>query len=354
MEKYRKFGDAATGVNPFIFTHKPTLLSTAAAALLFPLRCVLGLLLCLLLFVVDLLMHSARKFFIAGIVTPYLLFPLQSVLSQLFLFSMCNLLVRQRVFPRIGPSGGSVNGPAAGDVLLCNMQSPLDVFVLLGTGGLSSWRMPYCYVAYFCHNAPHVVHFGPNPFQRWKTLFHVLYSTTRGYLVNTVAETETLTVDLTSVQRQALKLGVPVVFFAEGTTTNGRGVLQFPTVKLLSPRVFLVSLRYTSPALNAIIDNITCGGKILFSWSALIGSGDSPLFPEALVTLHKDPVLVSSGPEGAVLTKADALDVREKLANGVSYGNRNVVCVPLQLQGRNKHDFAVYFHSFGKGATSEK
>jgi hypothetical protein len=363
MEKYRKFGDAATGVNPFIFKHNATILSTVLAVVFFPFRLVLALIIALLLFVVDMGLHSARKFFIAGIVTPYLLFPLQSLLGQLFLLAIGNVTVSQRVFPRqAGPQGQLSAGvlPGPGDVIMCNMQSPLDVTVLLATGGLSALRIPYMHVAFFCHNAPHIVSVGPNPFQRWKAMFHVMYSASRRYLATAAAsDVEKVTVDLTSVQRQALKLGIPVLLFGEGTTTNGHGILQLPAAKLLTPRVFVVSLRYTSPALPCIIDHIRSTIMVLFSWSALLGSNYSPTFPAAIVTFHKDTVAaavsgVSEGDGTYVLGRSAANEIRERMASGVSYGNRNVVCVPVQLQGRNKHEFAEYYHTFGKGAAGSQ
>ncbi|PWV09876.1 hypothetical protein C3747_74g114 [Trypanosoma cruzi] len=38
MEKYRKYGDAATGINPFVLMRTPTTFSVVVAAVLFPLR----------------------------------------------------------------------------------------------------------------------------------------------------------------------------------------------------------------------------------------------------------------------------------------------------------------------------
>ena len=355
MEKYRKFGDAATGVNPFVFTHKPTIVSNVLAAVLFPFRLLIGLVLALLLLLTDFLLQAARNFFIAPLLTPYVLHPLQSLIGQLFLFVMANLQVKQRVFPKLG-SAGAPPSPRSGDVVLCNMQSPLDIFVLLATGGLSAWKMPYCIAAFFCHNQPYVVHFGPNPFQRWQVLRHVLYSTTRSYLQSAVDDTESVVVDLTALQRQAAKLGVPILLFPEGTTTNGRGVLLFPKLKIVAagagttPQVHLLSLRYTSPSLNVIIDSYKSWLGVIYSWSSLVGNSAFPSFPEALVTLHKQPV--EMGDDSSSGSTSWTRDVREKIAQGVSYGNRNIVCLPVSLQGKHKHDFAVYYHSFGKGSST--
>ena len=280
MEKYRKFGDASTGINPFIakggvgsgsgvvaaatggigsFSSAsaiPPMFVTVLAAVVFPIRLLVLLVVAAVLGVFDMLSRMMYTFGV-GFAADLLLYPFIGILTRLWLLVAAGVVVRQRIYPIRGSTNVTVeNGakalddtigaPKAGDVVIANLVSPLDFLAITSCGSIlppflsgakpsvsssspSFWRMPSCLCVFIAHREPTVISFGPNPWQRWQVFRHVMHSTTSQYLKGESRGLQTNEViDLTLIQRRAKRMGIPVLLFPEGTPSNGQGMLQCP------------------------------------------------------------------------------------------------------------------------------
>ena len=280
MEKYRKFGDAATGINPFIakggvgsgsgvvaaatggigsFSSSsvmPPLVVTVLAAILFPVRLLVLFAIAAVLGVFDMLSRMMYTFGM-GFAADFLLYPFSGLLTRMWLLVAAGVVVRQRIYPirgstNITTENGAkalddvVGAPKAGDIVIANLVSPLDFFAITSCGSIlppflsgakpsvassspSFWRMPSCLCVFLGHQEPTVITFGPNPWQRWQVFRHVVHSTTRRYLTGDSKKLDAgEVIDLTLIQRRAKRMGIPVLLFPEGTPSNGQGMLQCP------------------------------------------------------------------------------------------------------------------------------
>ncbi|EAN80200.1 uncharacterized protein TEOVI_000911100 [Trypanosoma equiperdum] len=304
MEKYRKFGDAATGINPFISMKTPTAFSTLFAAVLFPVRCVIAVVIMSLLFLVD--TFNYLFYLLPGLSSlSHLLFGgLQRGLLRGLLFSLGNVSIA-RV-----PTSGSLS-PSAGDVVVANLQSVWDMCVIE-----VAEQIPLFVAAFYggkAGSSPEkskkdedgtLFVMKPSPLQRWRVWWHI-YNTGTSTFLSTVADDssnahsgEALPIDITLLQRRCHRLGVPLVLFAEGSCTNGKGMLNISPIRVgVTPARLLVSaLSYDTAALHTVVRPHSVL-SYLFSMSAsLYGSRDpawySPQFPTAtarLASVGTDP-----------------------------------------------------------------
>ncbi|ESL10599.1 hypothetical protein TRSC58_01665 [Trypanosoma rangeli SC58] len=316
MEKYRKFADAATGINPFALVRSPTTISLVIAAALFPLRLTGALLLLLLLFVLDVLAYAF--FLVPGMscVSRLLLAPCQRGLLRGLLFAGGNLsLTREspKTVAMANAAGGDA-APAAGDVVVVNMQSPWDMCVLEVAG-----LLPLCIVAFYVGGAATtaiagasakktdddgssdgLLVVGPSPLQRWRVWWHIYGTGTVEFLRAAAAcggsgagnsgHNESV-VHLTTLQQRCERLGVPLIFFPEGSCTNGKGMLlTAPLQTRATPRrVFVAAIDYDTTAVHTVLRPRRLL-SFFFSMSApLHGSRDpawySPPFPVATLRM---------------------------------------------------------------------
>ncbi|RNF09359.1 acyltransferase [Trypanosoma rangeli] len=347
MEKYRKFADAATGINPFALVRSPTTLSLVIAAALFPLRLAGALLLLLpLLFVLDVLVYAF--FLVPGMscVSRLLLAPCQRGLLRGLLFAGGNLgLTRES--PKtvaMANAAGRDAAPAAGDVVVVNMQSPWDMCVLEVAG-----LLPRCIVAFYVGGAATtttagasakktdddgsssdgLLVVGPSPLQRWHVWWHIYGTGTVEFLRAAAAcggsgagnsGHNGSVVHLTRLQQRCERLGVPLIFFPEGSCTNGKGMLiTAPLRTRTAPRrVFVAAIDYDTTAVHTVLRPRRLL-SFLFSMSAsLHGSHDpawySPPFPVATLRMA---VLTASPPtatgEGDTAVVWESAKVRQAL-----------------------------------------
>nr|CCD17698.1 unnamed protein product [Trypanosoma congolense IL3000] len=326
MEKYRKFGDASTGINPFISMQTPTTISMVVSAFVFPLRCVFAVGFVLLLLVVD---AFAYLFFVVpglSFVSHQLIAKLQRLLVRCLLFGLGNICVVQGDTPRLV-------APSAGDVVVANLQSVWDMFVIEVAG-----RLPLFVVAFYAGGAVpprstgkkevgSLIVMEPSPLQRWRVWWHI-YNTGSLAFLRAAASGDggTVPLDVTALQKRYRRLGVPLVLFAEGTCSNGKGVLSTSPLVVGAPpaRMVASAVDYDTAALHTVVRprNVFVH---LFSMSAsLYGSRDpawySPQFPTATVRLAAVTLNTSSGAaEDTVMV--DSVKFRQTLC-GVSRSRR--------------------------------
>lgn len=283
MEKYRRFADAATGINPFVANvgigsgsgvvaastggigtfnssnATPNIIVTLLAIVFFPIRLAVIFVIALLLFVLEAVADIFRRIGLQLIIGDFLLQPLIILLSRLLLTVAAALSINRRIFPaRPNPSMTIGNGaqalddvvltPKPGDVVMSNLVTPFDWMILqaattltpslflpssvasgntgggINTTAANAWRVPNALVVFVSHKEPRLISFTPGPFQRWAVFQHILKTTTEAYLAEGDVGPSPV-VDLSPLQEKAAKMGVPLVVFPEGTTSNGKSVL---------------------------------------------------------------------------------------------------------------------------------
>lgn len=324
MEKYREFGDKATGINPFTAVIAPKPWGLASAAVMFPLRLFFCTAFALLLFVTDCLawpLHVLRL----GLIGAVLLGPLQRLWLRGGLFFAGHVGVVRR---EGGPRDRDL--PRGGDLLFANLQSVWDAPVLEVALGLT------CYAVAFPVPAScggwDVKVFGPSPWQRWAVAGHIRRTGTLDYVTAAAAAAGgkgAAVADLAAAQCKYSR--VPVVFFAEGTCSNGKGVLAFaaPFTAMgnnhrtaagmanagkrgrkkknsdddddddvggddSKPLVSVAAITYDTPAVQNVTSEVEGPLAYLFRVGKLVcgttsPAWGSPLFPSALVQ-HRGPL----------------------------------------------------------------
>ena len=278
MEKYRRFADAATGINPFVAkvgigsgagvvaassgigtfqssNIAPHFLVTGLAYLFFPIRIIVIAALALVLFILEAIGEGLRRIGLQTVVGDFTTTPLALLTARALLAVCAALSVRRRTYPlRKSPSvtigngaeaiDGAVLTPLAGDVVISNLVTPFDWMALqaatplrpwlltptakaMETNGVTenAWRVPSALVAFVCHHKePRLVSFPPGPLQRWRVFLYILSTTKKEYLAEG-AVGPSLVVDVSGLQATAKALGVPLVVFPEGTTSSGQTML---------------------------------------------------------------------------------------------------------------------------------
>ncbi|EAN93251.1 hypothetical protein C3747_128g12 [Trypanosoma cruzi] len=315
MEKYRKYGDAATGINPFVLMRTPTTFSVVVAAVLFPLRLTGALLFLTALVVLDVVAYFF--FLIPGMscVSWCLLAPCQRELLRCLLFALGNVGIT-RASPRATAVANAAGGdatPVAGDVVVVNMQSVWDMCVLEVAG-----RLPLCVVAFYIggaagansggdankkktdHDSRHdtLLVMEPSPFQRWRVWWHIYHTGSLEFLRAAAggdcgdykSNTEPV-LHLAALQQRCERIGVPIVLFAEGSCTNGKGMLRTSPlwVRTAPRRVFVCAVDYDTTAVHTVLRPHRLLSFIFLMSASLHGSRDpawySPPFPTATVRM---------------------------------------------------------------------
>lgn len=253
MEKYRSTADLSTGVHPFIPSADNTGLGSrlVCAICLLPARCcavVIGVALasggCLIAVVIGVLSRAMGR---ACVRISHRL----GLRFVLFGFGVWKYSSPTLERPR---SRACVidSPPGHGDLIVCNHSSYLDpiylsctyspVFVQATAGGslvqISLWKAVLLASTGVADKKDHEI--GPAV----------------GSLANVAAFS-------------AKRRNGPTVIFAEGTTTNGAGVLRFPFLQFGKARVFALGLRY-SPSRA---ESFTVGSVLLHALRRLTSRG---------------------------------------------------------------------------------
>lgn len=235
MEKYKKFTDAATGINPFIQPAAPSVFRYLFAVPLLPV--VLLVLLFGELIIVSLeTLHALSALLGLSGALRILSIPLMYAVTRAQLLCLYTGTVKYSVSPA---SGKETDLPTLqnGDVVIVNLQSPLDVLALLAT-----------------FPGTHFMYVFPAPLKEtsqwaksWTLHRYAAFAKIASGAPQRVQDNAVIAphIDLSGLQRQAKTLGRVVCFFAEGTTSNGRGVLQLPYGLQMDGQPTIVGLTYS-------------------------------------------------------------------------------------------------------------
>ncbi|KPI86395.1 hypothetical protein ABL78_4546 [Leptomonas seymouri] len=319
MEKFRHFGDAATGIHPFTFVISPTTLGRVGATSMFPVRLLFSAVFFLLLLITDTLLWVLYSAYL-GVIGRLLLAPLQRAWILGLLFFIGHILPEQPATIAQPPSNGPTTSDAtsrqvrAGDVVVCNLQSVWDAPVLEVMLAQPYHAICFPDVTVTEGLAPGLRVFWPSPLQRWKVFNFVRHTGTLNFLTaqqSGSAAQQTLTkkgdeLPLYRVQDAAAKAGIPVWWFGEGTCSNGKGLLPMPAAIFRSSdpapaasaaeaargALYVATVQYDSPALQNVLGKDVEGllralfrtGVLLYGSTAPAWS--SPFFPSAEVTFR--------------------------------------------------------------------
>ncbi|AIN95966.1 hypothetical protein LPMP_090500 [Leishmania panamensis] len=356
MEKFRHFGDAATGIHPFTFVIAPTSAGRIASICMFPIRLLLSTVFVLLLLVTDTLLWVFHAAYL-GLLGRLLLAPLQRAWLRGLLFFIGHILPEQPAVlvkpqQQNGEASSSSRAVRAGDLVVCNLQSVWDALVLevVLAQPYHAICFPDATTTAEAGATPGLRVFWPSPMQRWKVW---AYTRRTGSLVFLTAQqpgnadqqaiqkkTETTELPLYRVQKAAARAGVPVWWFGEGTCSNGRGLLLMPTVTCMSAAphkasaecvVHLATIQYDSPALQNVLGDDSEGFfEALFRTGVLLygsttSAWASPFLTSAEVT-YRSARLARATPSMAAESKSTASVCYWTLSTPVLLELRNVMC----------------------------
>lgn len=358
MEKFKRHADAATGVNPFVTTEQPGAVSVGLQCLLFPFRMLVAAVLAVVILILEMPLHAMRKIGL-GAVAAVVLHPVLALLVRLQLLAACNMLVLSKPFPPRPSASVCGSGPSArddaqgsprpGEVVVCNMQSPLDLLAIMSLGVAGGWSMPTCLVAFPLPDGT-TMEMKPSPFQKLKVLRHVLWTGAEAFF--RIAEQRSqrggdgaLRIDVALLQQRARRMRCPLLYFAEGTCGNGRGLLAFPTFACEGP-LHLVALHYSSQQVHTVTKDRAMGGsKFLFR----IGAGVRGLFGFQTCTAL---LLRSSGVPAADATYSDAWAnaLRSKLCAALTAQDSRSGCKPVASGFAQKGAFVRHWWEVQGGA----
>jgi hypothetical protein len=382
MEKFRKWGDAATGINPFVYPADtlPAVTRIVQVWLLFPVRLALAVILLLLLFILDTLAHTLRVVYL-GMLARYTFTPLGSFVARVVLFLLGGgLTSRFRILPpKPQPVAGrddALAAPKAGDLILCNLLSPLDVLAIrcaLPTvfSGASEWAGALERGAIFAFYDPlggargaPIADFCPSPFQLWKAARFIRHLAKPEVILrmehsvpsSSLSEVPPLPVD--ALQRRAVRLGIPVILFAEGTTSNGRAIMPFPrlqistrqaTSKAAPQQIYLSAVHYPhAPAAACVLDKSSTPLPFLSNCCARNEMGSQATWTIARPSAAMDMSVYVNGADAATATDYTTtapwlLDCRSRMCALVQYRNPGVVCKPVTAGVHEKVGFVKQF-----------
>jgi hypothetical protein len=275
MEKYKRFTDVATGINPFTgpSTSDPSLPRRLIAALLFPFAFFIALICGFCFFALRTIAYVLWSAGLTVIATPLHWIAVKTFVSVLyggFAFGRITSNLYPAVRSSLSTKNDVASRPAPGDVIIVNSQSPLDILAL---------QMAYPATALqFCFPTVAVVLPGDTTRtdlpDREAIVTHLNLANAMSYVLQWSRPSPSpdrppslppvRDFDISATQRQARKSGTVVVFFAEGTTTNGRGILSLPRMMLeSSQQLHIAALSYT----NAYHALVLPSGSGLLAWS---------------------------------------------------------------------------------------
>jgi hypothetical protein len=223
--------------------------------------------------------------------------------------------------PKNGPAADAARRFAAGDVVLCNLQSALDPFVIEATIG----RPAMFVFASTVGGTPADVHDSP-----WAAARRALRAPSASAPTTALA-------DLASLRTAAAARGVVVVFFPEATTSNGRGVLRFAnaSITVSAGRSFselrVMGITYgNASATNCVIPEgfalfwLRCLGRSAFRG---VDVAVTVARPAVVAEAAANATVAGTGPTPAILASPPLQHV---LADAVSFERTvDAACRPL-------------------------
>ena len=239
MEKYSRHKDVATSINPFVPPAEsvcfPTRLTTVAwVARLVPaaVRFMLFFLCVCLIEVVIAFDEGCVPLHLHYVTRPLLYRPLMMLLTRVALWLGASTAVATHFFPNARAASGNRDDvsapwpPQPGDAIICNLQSPLDVLVLLGL----STSQPLTFVF---PNDDGSAAGTQSQLRSFRSVVRAMnfvcrIADCRGKRKSNGAASAESGYDLSFRQRACRdRAATAMVFFPEETTTNGRGMLRF-------------------------------------------------------------------------------------------------------------------------------
>ena len=245
MEKYKRFTDAATGINPFVPLPRPSsVVATTVALVVAPLATLIGLLFLAVQVLLDELFVVFHAMFLGPVFGPLLYAPLTALCTRVCLLCFAHAFLRRHCYPPRAAVGrqDEPTAPAAGDVVFVNCQSALDA--LTAQAAFPARPLLFAAPHFATADGPHV--------GVWSTRSKVAAMAwiLRRAAPPAVVKIDDAKVDFTATQAAAKKAGLVVAAFAEGATSNGKGVLRLPQV-LCAGAVHVAPATYANGAHTA-------------------------------------------------------------------------------------------------------
>lgn len=349
MEKYKRFTDGPTGINPFTgpATEAPTTARLVIAWVIAVPLLALPLLLVLALYVVLTVLTTLLPLSFIALPLRWLCMKL-CVAPLLWMFSWSTL--SRTTYPAQKSSlsargDDGVQTPSPGDVILVNCQSPLDVLAVQ----LAYPRYPltYCF--------PSVAHAlgtetGPtndvDAIRREPGVFRAMtfmlsWAAPSPMIEKPTNLPPTRCFDMTINQLSAEKAGRVLVLFAEGASSNGRGILSIPPLMFSKAhKMHIAALSYSNPRHALVLPH----GGSLPSW--LVKCLSQSLFRSASIDVAS--VRSTSNPSFPAAFSAEwSSALQSRLALAASF-NRSVdsPCRALATTATDKRFFLAYWNLY--------
>lgn len=383
MEKFKRFTDPPSGINPYVPRLQASAVARVSTFVCFPLRPVLALPFVVLLFVADFLVLVLRLVGLT-VVANAVVGPPRAFLLRGLLWAMAGLALKRRCFPPRPFAGAAAAAdalpgtvaatdeppvPKPGDVVLCNCQSTVDVlalealfpekavpfrFVFPKRAEGSTEKIAFTQCTSVWAAMSHVAHMSraadtmaagdgsvsdtpvaaPTPLSK---VFQQPVAAPAGG-AQMVTPFSLCNADLVPLQERALADGVALVVFAEGVTTNGRGLLAFPSIRCRE-RLHLVTLQYDASSVPTVVPaslmsdlfRMPMGGSAL----GLLG------MPSGCHGTIVRPSVVP--PAQTVFSPVWSNDVRSVMCRAACSHNSQVLCKALSVSVDEKHAFQKHW-----------
>lgn len=318
MEKYRKFADAPTGIQPFVSIVSPAKKTVVLTFIMFPMRMLFCTVFFALILLSDIICYAFYTLYLSFIPKLLLLELLRHFFLRGFFFFLGHVLPRAAMHHGNSSSHHNGTGKSStqgagthrlrrGDVLVVNLQSPWDAMIVE-----VALSLPYYAVAFPCLppsssrstqqtkqrrsrssssglerngnsmdvngakkkngntsgiEERRVKVFLPGPLQRWRVFYYILYTSSSEYLeiqssaIEAAASgdgakpaarssegdssTPNAMINLgLHAQYSANRYGVPLLYFLEGTCSNGKGILSAPSFSCYEAGAFQPSRKH--------------------------------------------------------------------------------------------------------------
>jgi hypothetical protein len=353
MEKFKRFTDRATGVNPFTPRYNSTAASRIVNGFFLPIRVVLAVLVFALILLVQPLTMLLRSVGLAAL-SVALPGPLLVYLHRTLLGLLFHVVLDRSWYPakpsasafdlnptlagegtaagkKIKATDDTSGTPKPGDVIVANLQSPLDALVLEALYPTGTSAFQYVFPQFQQDSETKKVSLTPVVKYGKIAAMNYIFSgcasevTQKQLEVAGASAIANFNLDVSGLQAIAKKQGAVLVLFAEGTPTNGRGLLQMPCVRCEST-LHLVGLSYTSPNVTLPL----ASDFFSFVYRASSGLGVLGMF-SGLTTCRVTQVRPSSiPPPQSVFSTMWSEEVRTVLSKGISARDRAQPCLALQ------------------------
>uniref|UniRef100_A0A7S1L9E4 Phospholipid/glycerol acyltransferase domain-containing protein n=1 Tax=Neobodo designis TaxID=312471 RepID=A0A7S1L9E4_NEODS len=350
MEKYKRFTDPATGINPFV----PSVsVAVGTGRSILALIAAPALAISALIAAVVYAVFGALPYALLGSLASPLHFVAVKLAGHILLASAAWLKLSVVPYPTRASAIGGGNGknelsPRAGDVVFANLQSPLDPLVLQMA---FAWR-PLAFVFPRGTTDPSDVADADSVFVESSltaAMARTLRLTTAAASFDGPATSSKplRPLDVAPLQRKATRSGRTLVVFPEGATTNGRGLLRMPAC-VCSPdhELFLAGVAYGNVAHPApVVSPAASLAGWLFGHCLAWSVGAPSTVDVAVVRKsHRPPVPSAFAGDWAASLQA-------KLGQAVSFNRpTDKPCRPLASSAYDKERFLCQWGQYNDAA----